>query len=75
MQFKSLNDALDEERVREVLGADLHMYLVATMSHPKGMNVRNEVCHGLWPAAAFDRAASERVLHALLALALIRENP
>ena len=72
MQSKSLNDALDDDAVREVLGPDLRMYLVSTLSHPKGMNIRNDVSHGLWSPQAFSKQASERVLHVLLALGCLR---
>lgn len=72
-QFKSMNDALEDEAAAEVLG-DLRMYLVATMAHPKGMNIRNDVCHGLWSADKFNKTASERVLHVLLAVSLLRKR-
>ena len=74
MQAKSLNDALDDEAVRQVLGPDRRMYFVATLSHPKGFNIRNNVCHGLWPPEVFRKDASERVLHVLLALSQLREK-
>lgn len=75
MQSKSLNDALADDRVRSVLGEDLTMYLTATLSHPKGMNIRNDVCHGLLEPEAFTKSMSERVLHTLAALSLVRKEP
>ncbi len=72
MQSKSLNDALDDDDVRRILGPDLRMYLVSMLSHPKGMNIRNDVSHGLWSPKAFGKQASERVLHVLLALGCLR---
>ena len=74
MQSKSLNDALDDDDVRRILGPDLRMYLVSMLSHPKGMNIRNDVSHGLWSPQAFSKQASERVLHVLLALGSLRER-
>jgi hypothetical protein len=80
MQQKSINDALrhPDDRLAnaktvKALGPDLRVYLVAALSHPKGLNIRNEVCHGLWPVQNFTKAASERVLHVLFAVALLRE--
>jgi hypothetical protein len=80
MQQKSINDALrhpDDPLANVVtvkaLGPDLRVYLIAALSHPKGLNIRNEVCHGLWPANNFTKTASERVLHALFAVALLRK--
>lgn len=72
LQAKSLNDALDDEGVSRLLGADLRMHLVAVLSHPKGMNIRNEVCHGLWTETAFTSSVSAWTLHALLAVALVQ---
>ena len=80
MQQKSLNDVLrhpDDTLANantiKALGPDLRVYLVAVLSHPKGLNIRNEVCHGLWPADNFTKTASERVLHALCAIGLLRK--
>lgn len=74
MQFKNLNDLLpkDEWPVPGEHGENLRMYLLATLAHPKGANIRNDVAHGLWPEQAFHRGASERVLHVLFAVARIR---
>jgi lysyl-tRNA synthetase class 1 len=75
MQFQSLNDVLEPHAwpVKGDLGENFRMYLLSVLAHPKGMNVRNDVCHGLWPPAAFTRAASERLLHVLVAVAML--NP
>lgn len=74
MQFKNLNDLLarDEWLVLGEDGEDLRMYFLATLAHPKGANIRNEVAHGLWPERAFHKVVSERVLHVLFAVAGIR---
>lgn len=74
MLFKSLNDVLEkgEWPIPEDVGENLRMYLLAALSHPKGLNIRNNVCHGLWPAARFTKAMSERVLHVLLAVSMLR---
>ncbi|MBK8913908.1 MAG: DUF4209 domain-containing protein [Phycisphaerales bacterium] len=79
MQQKSINDVLrhpDDPLANantiKALGPDLRVYLIAALSHPKGLNIRNKVCHGLWPADNFTKTASEQVLHALCAVALLR---
>lgn len=74
MQFKNLNDVLTKDGwpFQDTAGENLRMYLLATLAHPKGLNIRNDVCHGLWDAARFNRAASDRVVHVLLAVSLIR---
>lgn len=74
MQFKNLNDLLTKEGwpVPGENGENLRLYLLAALAHPKGMNIRNEICHGLWPTERFTKAASERVLHVLLAVSMLR---
>ena len=74
MQFKNLNDMLPKEAwpVPGDGGVNLRMYLLSALAHPKGLNIRNDVCHGLLPAYRFTRQVSERVLHVLLTVALLR---
>ncbi|MEZ4495143.1 MAG: DUF4209 domain-containing protein [Dehalococcoidia bacterium] len=73
-QAKSLNDALSDETTRELLGQDVTIYLIAALSHPKGQNIRNKVCHGLWGPESFTKAVSERLLHVLAVLAHLRSS-
>lgn len=75
MQSKSLNDALADEPTRKALGEDLTIYFASTLSHPKGMNIRNLVCHGIMDLEHFTKGVSERVLHTLAALSLMRATP
>jgi lysyl-tRNA synthetase class 1 len=74
MQFKNLNDMLPKVAwpVPGDHGENLRMYLLSALAHPKGLNIRNEVCHGLWAADRFTRQVSERVLHVLLTASLLR---
>ena len=74
MQFKSLNDVLDRDGwpVSGQAGENLRMYLLSVLAHPKGLNIRNDICHGLWPADAFTGTASKRVLHVLLVVSMLR---
>jgi hypothetical protein len=74
MVFKSLNDLLTKEEwpFKDEVGENLRMYFLTALAHPKGVNIRNDVCHGLWSAGQFTEAASERVFHLLLTVALIR---
>lgn len=74
MQFKNLNDLLRKEEwpIPGEDGENMRMYLLATLAHPKGANIRNDVAHGLWRASAFNRSNSDRVFHVLLSVAMIR---
>lgn len=76
MQSKNLQDALERDKdVRTILGENLRMYLLSTLAHNKGLNIRNEVCHGLWTTDQFTKTAGERVLHVLLSVSMLRAKP
>jgi len=74
MQAKSLNDVLTKEEwpLPGESGERLRVYFLSVLAHPKGLNIRNFVCHGLWPAGHFTKPVSERVLHVLMTVSLIR---
>lgn len=71
---RNINDVLADDVAREALGPDLRLFLLATLSHPKGLNIRNVVCHGLLSPGSFTRHLCELILLALLAVALMRER-
>lgn len=75
MDAKSMNDILSDERIRQVLTEDLWRYLTVLYIDKKGgLNLRNDLAHGLLPPNAFNRQIADRVFHSLLALSLIRER-
>jgi uncharacterized protein DUF4209 len=73
MQLKNLNDVLAKDGW--AFGAEmenLRLYLLSVLAHPKGMNIRNEVSHGIWPSERFTEAMSERLVHVLMVVSLLR---
>lgn len=72
MQFKNLSDILEDEDVAAVLGPDLHLHFVSTLSHPKGLNLRNQVCHGLCEPGTMARPWADITFHCLLVMSLVR---
>jgi hypothetical protein len=72
MDAKSMNDILGDERMRTVLTEDLWRYLTVAYIDKRGLNLRNDLAHGLVPAAGFNRNVADRVFHTLLALSLMR---
>lgn len=73
LQYRTLDDLLSDEAVTRALSEDLSTYLRVLLTDPRGWNLRNNVCHGLTPAASLTMPVADRVLHALLALTLVRE--
>lgn len=73
MDAKSMNDMLTDERVRKVLTEDLWRYLTVLYIEKKGgLNLRNDLTHGLLRHDVFSRSIADRVFHSLLALSLLR---
>jgi len=64
---KSMNDVLGDPRVRQAMTENLWRYLsVVYIERRGGMNLRNDLAHGLVDAKAFNRSTADRVLHTLV---------
>lgn len=74
MQVKNLNDILREMAILNCLGEDLQMYLLTFLADARGQNLRNVITHGLAPMAQIDVQAADRLIHALLAISLVRKS-
>ena len=72
MQYKLLDELLRESRMEVALGTDASLYFRILFTDQRGWNLRNGVMHGLIPQQQFDQGMADRVIHALLCLALIR---
>jgi hypothetical protein len=74
MQLKNLNDILRDPKVQVCLGENLWRYLLVFLADARGQNARNKVAHGLVPYELFSRPLSDRIIHVLLTLGLIRKR-
>jgi len=72
--LKNFEELLRDERVTGVLSSDVTLYFRTLFSDQRGLNVRNNVCHGLSPIETFGPAIADRIFHALLVLALVKEK-
>ena len=74
-EAKNLNYILADQRMRGVLKERLWRYLTLVYVEKRGgLNLRNDVAHGLLDPAAFNQQIADYVFHSLLALSLIRER-
>lgn len=71
---KGMNEILGDERLRQILTEDLWRYLTVLYIDKRGLNLRNDLAHGLVPEEAFNRHIADRVFHSLLALSLMRAS-
>jgi hypothetical protein len=67
-----MNDVLADPRIKEKLTENLWRYLAVVYADRRGLNIRNDMAHGLISRAAFGRRMSDLVFHTLLALSLMR---
>ncbi|MEO6807298.1 MAG: DUF4209 domain-containing protein [Edaphobacter sp.] len=72
---KNMNDALSDQRVQEVLTESVWMYLTVLFIDRRGINLRNDLAHGLVPVEGFNQHMADRVFHSLLVLSLMRKQP
>lgn len=69
----NLGDMLGATDVKDALGPDLTLHLLALYSDPRGLNLRNDVAHGQVTADDFTAALAASVVHSLMALAVWKE--
>lgn len=74
MDAKGLNNILVEQKVREVLSEDIWRYLSVVYVDKRGLNLRNDLAHGLMPEAMFNKGVADRIFHTILVLGLARES-
>jgi len=75
MQVKNLNEILRESAILNALGEDIQLYLLTLLADQRGHNIRNMICHGFATPLHLNQQMADRILHALLTLALVRERP
>jgi hypothetical protein len=71
---RTLEEIMRDPIIEKMLGADVITYFRALLTDQRGWNVRNNVCHGLLNPNSFGVAVSNRLVHCLLLLSLIREK-
>jgi hypothetical protein len=70
--LRTLDELLRDESLRSVFGDDLVLYFRVLLTDQRGINLRNDVCHGISPATHFCQGFADRLLHCLLILARAR---
>jgi lysyl-tRNA synthetase class 1 len=68
-----MGDILNNEKVAEALGPDTTLHFQALYADPRGMNLRNEIAHGLMDAGQFYWHLGNLIVHSLLVLGLWKE--
>jgi len=72
--YKVLEDLLRDPLLIQVFGEDIVFYFRVLLVDQRGWNLRNCVSHGLYNASDFQPSMSDRILHMLLCIALVRKK-
>lgn len=67
-----LRDSLIEQFWLAKAKRDVALYLRVLLTDQRGLNARNYICHGLYSADRFDFAITDRLMHILMLLSLLR---
>ncbi len=73
--LKTFDKILRDQKVVDVLGDDCCLYLRIVFTDQRGLNLRNDMCHGNMKSVVFNQAISNRVIQCLMILCLIKEKP
>jgi lysyl-tRNA synthetase class 1 len=68
-----MGEILNNAKVAEALGPDTTLHFQALYADPRGMNLRNEVAHGMMSSDRFYFHLGNLVVHSLLILGLWKE--
>jgi len=74
LQLRTFDDLLRDVSVVNCFGTDSSFYFRILLTDQRGWNMRNDVCHGISPAAAFNYSTADRIMHVILCLAQVRES-
>jgi lysyl-tRNA synthetase class 1 len=68
-----MGEILYNDKVAEALGPDVTLHFQALYSDPRGLNLRNEIAHGLMDADQFHWHLGNLIVHSLLILGVWKE--
>ncbi|WP_429819078.1 DUF4209 domain-containing protein [Ensifer sp. B1-9] len=69
----NLGDLLSMEKVRAEVGEDIHFWIRAIFADARGMNLRNQIAHGLVGREAATYYNCEMVIHCMLILGAYKD--
>lgn len=72
LDLRTFGDLLADPQVRQCLTENVATYIESVLTDQRGWNLRNTTCHGVRPFATFNSAASDRAMHIVLLLSLLR---
>jgi hypothetical protein len=72
MDLRNMDDLLRDPQIVNSLTADAADYFRVLYTDKRGINLRNDLCHGMLPGEAFHLGLADRVFHTLLLLTVFK---
>jgi hypothetical protein len=72
--LRTLDELLRDECLKSVFGDDAQLYFRVLFTDQRGVNLRNDVCHGISPATYLGQGLADRVMHCVLIVAQVRAD-
>lgn len=70
--LKVLDEILRQPIVENVFNSDISYYFRIVLTDQRGMNVRNNLCHGLLKPSSFNQSIADRLFHVMMLLLLVK---
>lgn len=70
----TFDKVLKDTTLIDAVGEDIALYYRVLFTDKRGWNLRNNVAHGIHEASGFNKQTSDRLMHAILSLGMIRLN-
>lgn len=67
-----LDEILKDKVISDIFGEDFAFYARILLTDQRGLNIRNNLCHGLVEPAFFNSVVADRLLHLFCVLTLVR---
>lgn len=74
MNFQTLDSLIKDKLVENIYDEETIFYFRAVLSDPRGLNIRNDVCHGIVNADSFNFSYSLLIMHLIFLLAQITDD-
>lgn len=74
-QVISLGDVLNHERFRAAVPEDIRFHFKVLYQDPRGLNVRNEMAHGIAAFELFGLGLANMVVHSIIVIGVLRSMP
>jgi lysyl-tRNA synthetase class 1 len=68
-----MGDILYSREIATALGEDLTLHFLAIYADPRGLNLRNDLAHGLLGPGRINRGQANRLTHTLLVFGIWAE--